>query len=255
MRPKSYLSMCAMMAVFSILLVPPAAGNDSSNGPTTTLRGRVVYGDGPNTTMPASGAVVNLIDEGMFELASTIANLSGQYFFENVTTGRNYTIKATPRSEMRGVLNSSSGYLENITNVFVEDSSETVLDIEFAYHLHNDPIPLHPRVRILDREGEGLSGAEVTAETSSGSHSAVTGIDGWAVFEDIAGATFPPGTELSASREGYRTIRWTHGQPIPPMGREREDDTLLVILLLLLTFSSVAILVILGLRGRDRQEK
>lgn len=255
MRPKSYLSICAMMAVFLILLVPHAAGNDGSNGPATVLRGRIVYGGGPNTSMPASGSVVILIDKDMVEVASSITNLSGHYFFENVTTGRNYTIKATPRSEMRGILDSSSGYLENTTNVFVEDDFETVQDIELAYHLHVDPTPLHPRVRILDREGEGLSGVEVIAETSTGSNYAVTGIDGWAVFEDIIGATFPPGTELSASREGYRTIRWTHGDPVPPMGKERKDDTLLVIILLLLTFSSVAILVLLGLKGRDRQEK
>ncbi|MDG6226129.1 MAG: carboxypeptidase-like regulatory domain-containing protein [Candidatus Thermoplasmatota archaeon] len=255
MRPESYLSICAIMVVFLILLVPHASGNDGSNGPATVLRGRIVYEGGPNTSMPASGAVVILIDEDTSEVASSIANISGHYLFENVTSERNYTIKATPRSEMLGILDSYSGYLENITNVFVEDDLETVQDIELAYHLHVDPTPLHPRIRILDREGEGLSGVEVIAETSTGSHSAVTGIDGWAVFEDITGATLPPGTELSASREGYRTIRWTHGDPVPPMGKERKDDTLLVIVLLLLTFSSVAILVILGLKGRDRQER
>lgn len=108
----------------------------------------------------------------------------------------------------------------------------------------------HPRVRILDPDGRPIEGVTVTAVFNGTYHNGTTGSSGWAVFADIDDGTFPPGTRFSASKEGFRTIEWSQGDPIPTMVVAREDDTLLVVLLLVM--AAISVLVLLALSFREK---
>jgi hypothetical protein len=113
----------------------------------------------------------------------------------------------------------------------------------------------HPRVRILDPNGEPIEDVTIAILANGTFYTGTTSSSGWAVFEDFDGEKFPPGSGYAATKEGYRTIEWSQGDPVPPMLISREDDTILVILLIALTVLSVLILLVLSFKGRPKKER
>jgi hypothetical protein len=111
----------------------------------------------------------------------------------------------------------------------------------------------HPRVRIVDPNVEPIEGVTVLVLSNGTYYTEKTSSSGWAVFENFEGETFPPGSTYSATKEGYRTVEWSQGDPIPPMLLSRKDDTILVILLIALSVLSVLILLALSFKGRPKK--
>jgi hypothetical protein len=118
-----------------------------------------------------------------------------------------------------------------------------------------DGSPLsHPRVRIVDPNGEPIEGATVLVLANGTYYTKSTTSSGWAVYENFEGEMFPPGSTFTATKEGYRTVEWSQGDPVPSMVISRKDDTILVILLIALTVLSVLILLALSFKGRPKKD-
>jgi hypothetical protein len=111
----------------------------------------------------------------------------------------------------------------------------------------------HPMVRIVDHNGGPIEDATVIVLANGTLYAEATTSSGWAVFQSFDGGTFPPGSTYSATKDGYRTIEWSQGDPIPPMVISRKDDTVLVILLIALTVISALILLAFSFKGRPKK--
>ena len=234
--------------VFYVYVPPPP--------PSGPLSGKVVYDGGPKDGEPAYEATLTLRGSDLSILSEATSNATGHYYMENVPLGTGYTLVVTPSSEDGAIIGSKSGYLETTSSVFSHsDETGTVRDFDLEYYEHIPEAAHHPNVTIFDKDGDPLEGVKVTARSNGTVYVAYTDENGFAEFPEFDGE-FPEGTSFKAEKDGYETVEWTEGEPIPEMGKDAGEpaDALMIAMIVLVIVLAAAALVIFFLSKKKEEE-
>lgn len=201
--------------------VPPTEG---------TLSGWVTYSGGPLNGNGAENVTVKVYSGGNL-VGETITGEGGRYIFRNLTFG-SLRITVIPVGEVvdgGGV----SGYVRG--EIVLNFTADKVLNLTIRYYEYTPPPPPeHPKVRVLDEEGEPVEGVVVKVSLNGTVYTATTDESGWAVFEDLEGEDFPPGAEFTAEKDGYEKISWREGETPPPFRKLQEKKGLPALYILLI---------------------
>jgi len=221
--------------------VPPTEG---------ALSGVVIYSGGPHDGEKAAGVSVEVYSNTTLVKSST-ADENGTFTIENLTFGV-YRIVFVPPDEVAEGGNRSGYVRVEVELNFTEDK---IMEVTVPYYNYTPPPPpTHPKVRILDKDGEPVEGVTVKATVNGTVYTATTDEEGWAIFTGFEG-DFPPGTEFSAEKEGYKKITWREGETPPPLEKEEKQERDYIYLLLLLVVILLLIGAILLLRKKGEVEE
>jgi len=224
---------------------------EPSRGP---VFGIVKYLGGPKDGAGCPNATVEVLN-GTLSLGTTLTNDTGHFRFGWIVFGKNYSMRVTPNLTDLGENNIRTGYLVWRSSGF-DHMNETEFNVSLNYYEFEEPPVEHPRVVIRDEDGGPISGVKVTMTVGNDTYEAYTDATGAAVFTDLIGFEFPDGAKFRAEKDGYRSVEWEEGEPVPKMPREDEggDDLVLVLILIGVVILVVAGAVLLTASSKKKQQ-
>lgn len=215
------------------------------------ISGWVRYQEGPKDGNFIPNASVILLNISGDEIGSMKTDDAGYFIFEDVPFGVGYELRVSPPMEDAGVNNEETGYLFWDGSAFPHNGS-TRMNASLKYY--SEPA-IHPRVTILDRDGEPVESVWITAEVSDEVYTAETDALGTAVFIGYDGENFPDGTIMKASRSGWEKERWEWQEPVPQMKEaEAYDNSLVFILIAVFVFIVIGAALVTMFLGRTKEE-
>ncbi|MGA1822520.1 MAG: hypothetical protein ACMUIG_08330 [Thermoplasmatota archaeon] len=226
-------------------------GSDNSSGP---IIGSVIFRNGPREGDGVSGALIELLDpENGNTLRSTYADETGSYILHNVSFADDLTIRANPPADETGKWDERTGYLPSVSSPF-NHSSETNTSVNFLLNYYIfDPVEPHPRIIIMDQNGDPVAGAVVEASYEGKRYTATADINGEAEFFQFVGEEFPDGTAFTAESSGYLEAEWEQGDDVPRLREVVTDDgdgsdSWIVLVVFILTIAVfIALILITGM--------
>ncbi|MGA1820886.1 MAG: hypothetical protein ACMUHU_07760 [Thermoplasmatota archaeon] len=207
---------------YEYIAPPPTSG---------PIHGYVHYSGGPKNGEFCEGAEVRLYDAEGDVIGTDATNENGYFIFDDIPFGDDYELRATPPLDELGENLKITGYLIWDGSAFPHNGS-TMVNASLNYYEHVEPPVYHPKVTILDGNGDPVEGVQVEVTILGATYTAVTNAQGVATFEGLDMADFPANATFKASKEGYDDITWGQGETVPVMKESREEAYTWLILLL-----------------------
>jgi len=207
---------------YEYIAPPPTSG---------PIHGYIRYFEGPKDGDFSEGAEVRLFNENGDLIGTEATDEGGHFLFEDIPFGELYELRATPPLDELGENLKTTGYLVWDSSAFAHNGS-TRINVSLNYYEHIVSPVYHPKVTILDEDGDPVEGVQVEVTILGATYRATTNAQGVATFEGLDMADFPGNATFRGSKEGYDDITWNQGGDIPKLKESKDEtDTWLIIVL------------------------